>query len=172
MGLLLLKWLEQCLIFFRFWFGRTVSTISGPSLHPHLSPTPTSQTSFSLQPEGDMGWVRDWDKPSHCPIFRDIWAVGTSAEVEGRGVGGRLGSGILTSHMMTFMWGYSWWPLCVVTVVFNSAEAGIRLQMLSCVWIVSWPPALYLTCFMVQSKAELCSQTHRVTNSGPAPYSP
>lgn len=121
MGLLLLKWLEQCLIFQILVWQNCLRNIRPFSPSPTPTPTPTSQTSFSLQPEGDM-----WDEwgtgtSSHCPIFRDIWAVGTSAEVEGRGVGGRLGK--LDSdlsyddlyvwlQLMTLMCGYSCFQLC------------------------------------------------------------
>ena len=140
MGLLLLKWLEQCLIF-QILVCKTVSTISGPSLHPLPSPHPPRLLPSS--PYSLRGTCGVSEGPGQAPIApysgtSELWGHLQRWRIVGLGGGG--GSGFLTSHMMTFMCGYSWWPLCAVTVVFNSAEAGIRVQMLFCVWIVSWPP--------------------------------
>ena len=57
---------------------------------------------------------------SHCPIFRHIWVVGTSAEVENSGVGGRWGKWVpdlsyddlyVWLQLMTFMCSYSCFQL-------------------------------------------------------------
>ena len=57
---------------------------------------------------------------SHCPIFRDIWAVGTSAEVEGSGVGRwwrkwdpdlSYDDLYVRLQLMTLMYGYSCFQL-------------------------------------------------------------
>lgn len=96
---------------FRFWFGKIISTISGPSLHPLPRPPPPRLLPSS--PYSLRGTCGVSEGPGQAPIApysgtSELWGHLQRWRVVGLGGGG--GSGILTSHMMTFMCVYSSWP--------------------------------------------------------------